>query len=114
MSTADWYEPLLDSGYVPDFLLREGIRHLLGRRLASLRLNEQPHFDQQHATKMDFINELKFKPIAVHTKKANEQHYEVSTEFLKMCLGPRMKYSCCLFPDGIFHIISILISHFFL
>ena len=25
---------------------------------------------------------------------------QVSTEFMKVCLGKRMKYSCCLFPNG--------------
>lgn len=31
--------------------------------------------------------------------KANKQHYEVSTEFLQSCLGPRMKYSSCLYDE---------------
>lgn len=31
---------------------------------------------------------------------ANEQHYEIGTGVLKACLGPRMKYSCCLYPTG--------------
>jgi hypothetical protein len=57
--------------------------------------------------------------IADEVKKANEQHYEVrrihrsvamvwsewnalqvSTEFMKLCVGPRMKYSSCLYPTG--------------
>ncbi|KAG8939958.1 hypothetical protein FRC03_005879, partial [Tulasnella sp. 419] len=31
---------------------------------------------------------------------ANEQHYEVSTKFMLGCVGPRAKYSCCLYPSG--------------
>lgn len=38
--------------------------------------------------------------MAVETGKANEQHYEVGTGVLQACLGPRMKYSCCLYPGG--------------
>jgi cyclopropane fatty-acyl-phospholipid synthase-like methyltransferase len=28
------------------------------------------------------------------------RNYEVGTGALKACLGPRMKYSCCLYPHG--------------
>ncbi|KAI8848581.1 hypothetical protein BC829DRAFT_393888 [Chytridium lagenaria] len=35
-SLASYYEPLLDGGYLPDFVLRRGIRHLLSRRKSQL------------------------------------------------------------------------------
>lgn len=38
--------------------------------------------------------------MAIETAKANEQHYEVGTGVLAGMLGPRMKYSCCLYPKG--------------
>ena len=38
--------------------------------------------------------------MAIETATANSQHYEVSTGVLKACLGPRMKYSCCLYNTG--------------
>lgn len=38
--------------------------------------------------------------MAIETATANSQHYEVATGFLRACLGPRMKYSCCLYPTG--------------
>lgn len=38
--------------------------------------------------------------MAIETVAANAQHYEVGTGVLKACLGPRMKYSCCLYPTG--------------
>lgn len=47
---------------------------------------------------MDYISALRSKPIAIETDKANTQHYEVGTGVLKACLGPRIKYSCCLYP----------------
>lgn len=38
--------------------------------------------------------------MAIETATANTQHYEVGTGVLQACLGPRMKYSCCLYPTG--------------
>lgn len=38
--------------------------------------------------------------MAIETDSANSQHYEVGTGVLQACLGPRMKYSCCLYPKG--------------
>lgn len=38
--------------------------------------------------------------MAIETDAANAQHYEISTGVLKGCLGPRMKYSSCLYPEG--------------
>ena len=91
----EWYEFLLDQGWLPDAVLREGIRFLLASRLT--QLTRQPP-QEQLAQKMDFIRALKQTPkLAIHTEKANEQHYEVPTEFLQMCLGRHMKYSCCWF-----------------
>ena len=49
---------------------------------------------------MQYIGHLRNRPIAIETDKANTQHYEVSTNVLQACLGPRMKYSCCLYPTG--------------
>ena len=34
-------------------------------------------------------------------EKPNEQHYEVPAEFFQLVLGPRLKYSCCLWPEGV-------------
>ena len=55
---------------------------------------------QAFAKKMAWIECSKTKPIAIETAKANEQHYEVGTGLLAGTLGPRMKYSCCLYPAG--------------
>ncbi|MBE0638474.1 MAG: class I SAM-dependent methyltransferase [Bacteroidales bacterium] len=47
------------------------------------------------------IEELKQSPIAIGTQEANEQHYEVPAEFFRLVLGPWMKYSCGLWPQGV-------------
>lgn len=49
---------------------------------------------------MAFVEKLRAQPIAVATDAANKQHYEVGTGVLAACLGPRMKYSACLYPQG--------------
>lgn len=54
--------------------------------------------EQAYMTKMQYVKSLRARPIAIETATANEQHYEVGTGVLKACLGPRMKYSCCLYP----------------
>lgn len=40
-------------------------------------------------------------PIAELPEKANEQHYELPAEFLGLILGPRRKYSGCLWSEGV-------------
>jgi cyclopropane-fatty-acyl-phospholipid synthase len=39
--------------------------------------------------------------IAEQPEKANEQHYELPPEFLGLILGPRRKYSGCLWGEGV-------------
>jgi cyclopropane-fatty-acyl-phospholipid synthase len=38
--------------------------------------------------------------IAEHADTANRQHYELPPEFFALFLGPRRKYSSCLYPIG--------------
>lgn len=56
--------------------------------------------EEAYSSKMKYVDLLRTRPIAIETKKANEQHYEVGTGVLQACLGERMKYSCCLYPTG--------------
>lgn len=49
---------------------------------------------------MQYVKQLRSQPMAIETATANQQHYEVGTGVLKACLGPRMKYSSCLYPTG--------------
>jgi cyclopropane-fatty-acyl-phospholipid synthase len=39
------------------------------------------------------------RPVAEHADAANRQHYELPAEFFDYILGPRRKYSCCLYAD---------------
>ena len=47
-----------------------------------------------------FAQAMALRPIAEHTDAANEQHYEVPAAFFEACLGPRLKYSSCLYAPG--------------
>ena len=80
---------LLNHNLVPDFLIRQKIRKLNEERLSV----ERGKYSSEYVEK--FIQDLKSLPIAIETKSANNQHYEVPAEFFKLCLGEHLKYSCC-------------------
>ncbi|KAJ8092779.1 hypothetical protein PM082_023607 [Marasmius tenuissimus] len=89
---------LLDSGLIPDFVLRRVIRALLRQRLREI---EHGSLEANHAAKMEWVAGVKARSsIADVPEKANEQHYEVSTDFILSTLGPYAKYSSCLYPTG--------------
>jgi cyclopropane-fatty-acyl-phospholipid synthase len=87
---------LMERGWIPDAMIRYGIRHVLRNRLSSLPLHD-PESAQTYLA--DFIDAMACAPVAVLTEKANEQHYEIPEEFFDLVLGPRRKYSCCLWPE---------------
>ena len=93
-----WYESLLDKSMIPDALIRAGIRRLLGRRL---RQEDAGSTGGNELRKAELITKLKSGPIAVNTADANTQHYEVPTAFYLRCLGPHLKYSGCLWSEGV-------------
>lgn len=89
---------LVEKGYVPDNLTRRGIRRLLELRL---RQESSPTPDAERARFERLVAELRRAPVAVCTEDANSQHYEVPAAFFQQVLGPHLKYSCCLWDDGI-------------
>lgn len=84
-------DSMLERNLIPDFLIRIGIRRKLAQKLADER---QDGLEFGQARFMKLINQLKASPIAVNTKEANEQHYELPVEFFKYVMGKHMKYSC--------------------
>ena len=88
---------MLDGGYLPSAVIRYGIRRQLAERVRQISTSS---LEAAYASKMRFVSQLRTRPIAIETAKANAQHYEVGTGVLQACLGPRMKYSCCLYPRG--------------
>ncbi|MBK0379883.1 SAM-dependent methyltransferase [Mucilaginibacter segetis] len=96
-----WYDKLVEKNKVPDFLLRRGIRTLLRQRLID---EDMGNVEAQQAHLMKLIARLKASPIAVNTADANEQHYEVPTEFYEYCLGKNLKYSSGYWKNGVLDI----------
>ena len=90
----DWTE----RGYMPDKLVRIGIRRLLKQRLAAVDQGS-PVANQQRLDSL--IEEFSNGPLALVPEKANEQHYEVPAELFVRTLGARLKYSGCYWPDKV-------------
>ena len=89
---------LAEHGWLPDRLVRVGIRRLL-----AARLTEEKRLGCEGLSELQrqFLAELIQSPIAVHSSAANEQHYEVPARYFELVLGPHRKYSSCLFPAGV-------------
>lgn len=84
-------ERIVDSGLVPEAVLRASIR-----AVCALRLREQ-----RRANADALVEELRASEIAIETQAANAQHYEVPPAFFERVLGPHLKYSSCYWPEGV-------------
>jgi len=92
---ARWMPAWIDRaerGRLPDPLLRLGVRRMVADRARRLRREGPAASDR-------FVAGLASSPLALHADVANRQHYEVPVAFFRAVLGPRVKYSCCLFPE---------------
>lgn len=78
---------------LPDLVTRAGIEMLVARTRRELAAKPE-------GFERDFAREMGDFPIALHTDAANAQHYEIPPRFFELILGPRRKYSCCLYPVG--------------
>jgi cyclopropane-fatty-acyl-phospholipid synthase len=83
-------ERVVDSGLVPEPVLRAAIR-----AVCALRLRQERGRDEAA-----FVASLRDADIAIATDAANAQHYEVPAAFFARVLGPHLKYSCCHWPAG--------------
>lgn len=88
---------LAERGLVPDVLLRLAIRRIIrGRLVDEYRDGEAERLARVSA----LMNELGESALALATRAANEQHYEVPTDFFRLVLGQHMKYSACLYEQA--------------
>lgn len=78
---------------LPDPVTRLGIELLCSK--TARKLATAPASDEAR-----FATTMVDHPIAEHTDLANDQHYELPPQFFGLTLGPRRKYSCCLYPTG--------------
>ncbi len=87
----------VERGLVPDVLVRGGIRKLLRDRL---RDEDRGGREANRAALDELVATMRGGPVAIATDEANAQHYEVPPAFFRTVLGPRMKYSSCLWEPG--------------
>ena len=93
----NFLDQMLAAGKIPDALIRIGIRDLLAKK-EKAELIADPIAAQERI--MEHIRGIQKTPLAIKTAEANEQHYEVPTQFFKYCLGKNLKYSSCLYETG--------------
>ena len=87
-----------ERGWVPDSIARAGMRRLIASRLDAPEATD-PVKRNDHMRA--FLDRASSGPIAQHTADANAQHYEVPPAFFRTVLGAHLKYSGCLFEDGV-------------
>jgi cyclopropane-fatty-acyl-phospholipid synthase len=87
---------VLERGWLPDSMIRKGIRSLVRERLTELPLDD-PERAARH--RRDFVAMMNHSPVAPVPELANEQHYEVPAEFYGNVLGSHRKYSSCFWDE---------------
>lgn len=87
----------LGRGLAPDVLLRAG--SLLGAVTRERRELRGGVVGQEERLSA-LLERMRTGPIAELPAVANEQHYELPAEFFELMLGPRRKYSGCLWESG--------------
>jgi cyclopropane-fatty-acyl-phospholipid synthase len=78
---------------LPDALTRAGIAYLVARTARHLAAADP-------GGEAEFAAAMASHPIAAFTDDANAQHYELPPAFFAQVLGPRRKYSCCLYEGA--------------
>ena len=89
---------LAEKGFLPDSLIRLGIKRLCSQRLLQATSLSDADMEKEHAA---WIDVLKKSPIALVPEKANEQHYEVPPRLFELVLGKNLKYSSGFWPEGV-------------
>ena len=90
---------LAEKGFLPDLLIRLGIKRLCGQRLSETNTLGLEELENSHQQWIDLLTE---SPVAIVPEKANEQHYEVPPEFFELVLGANLKYSSGYWPKEVF------------
>lgn len=88
---------LVETGFMPDFLIRLGLRALNWARLYS---EHRGDLESRGDAVRTLLARLKLSPITVSEEQGARNHYEVPKEFFSRVLGPRLRYTCCYYPFG--------------
>ena len=84
---------MVERAPLPDLVTRAGIGILVARTRRELEA-------QPDGAESAFARGMDAFPVAIHADAANAQHYELPPRFFELILGPRRKYSSCLYPAG--------------
>ena len=76
----------------PDAVSRSAMRFLVGRTRRRLAASSG---SAEHT----FATSMANYAIAVNTREANQQHYELPADFFALMLGAQRKYSCCYYAS---------------
>ena len=90
---------LAEKGFLPDLLIRLGIKRLCGQRLSEANTLGLEALENSHQQWVDLLTK---SPVAIVPEKANEQHYEVPPEFFELVLGANLKYSSGYWSKEVF------------
>ena len=90
---------LAEKGFLPDLLIRLGIKRLCGQRLSEANTLGLEALENSHQQWIDLLTE---SPVAIVPEKANEQHYEVPPKFFELVLGANLKYSSGYWSKEVF------------
>ena len=90
---------LAEKGFLPDLLIRLGIKRLCGQRLSEANTLGLEELENSHQQWIDLLTE---SPVAIVPEKANEQHYEVPPKFFELVLGANLKYSSGYWSKEVF------------
>jgi cyclopropane-fatty-acyl-phospholipid synthase len=87
----------MEAGVIPDTAIRFGIRQLSKKRLDEINTSS---LEKDEEYRQKYVETLRNMPLAVHTKDANEQHYELPANFFLYALGKNLKYSSCYWDEN--------------
>ena len=90
---------LAEKGFLPDLLIRLGIKRLCGQRLSETNTLGLEALENSHQQWVDLLTK---SPVAIVPEKANEQHYEVPPKFFELVLGANLKYSSGYWSKEVF------------
>ena len=88
---------MAERGWIPDSLVRYGIRRMDRKLLREIYVPEGQALDE---VKNAFVEKMRQSPIAINTQEANQQHYELPPAFFEAVLGRHLKYSSGYWPQG--------------
>ena len=95
----------VERGFVPDAFIRAGVRRVCEQRLSEIASGNCEA--AEHAVEA-FVGSMDASEIAPVPHLANQQHYEVPAEFFALVLGPRRKYSCAWWPEGVDTLVAFM------